>query len=131
MCRRFARVGTSGNGSCWKQSFFKLLFGYAQPTLAYYRGYSLTHSLNAFLQFWPESHRKLRNKVGSLSPTECLVGFETRTFRFWLQRLNPLGHLPSLICHLPSVNRSAKTIHYHHHLHYHHHHYHQLTTGIQ
>ena len=30
----------------------------------------------------------------SLSPVECLVGFELGTFRFLLQRLNPLGHSP-------------------------------------
>ena len=35
-----------------------------------------------------------RSEVGSLSPAERLVGFETRTLRFLLQRLNPLGHSP-------------------------------------
>ena len=31
---------------------------------------------------------------GSLSPAKHLVGFELGTFRFLLQRLNPLGHSP-------------------------------------
>ena len=45
------------------------------------------------LHFRPEGHWKPRNKVGSLSPAERLVGIELGTFRFLLQRLNPLGHL--------------------------------------
>ena len=35
-----------------------------------------------------------RNEVGSLSPAKRLVGFELGTFRFWSQRLNPLGDSP-------------------------------------
>ena len=46
---------------------------------------------NILLQFWPEGLREPRNKAGSLSPTEHLIGFEPETFRFWLHRLNPLG----------------------------------------
>ena len=54
---------------------------------------SLTQVLiTAFVQVRPEGHREPRNKVGSLSPAECLAGFQPRTFWFWLQRLNPLGH---------------------------------------
>ena len=45
-----------------------------------------------FLHFLPESYGEPRSKVGSLSPVERLVGFEPGTFRFLLQRLNPLGH---------------------------------------
>ena len=42
----------------------------------------------------PEGHQEPRSEVGSLSPAEHLVGFEPGTFRFLLQRLNPLGHSP-------------------------------------
>ena len=45
------------------------------------------------LHFRPGGHREPRNEVGSLSPVEHLVGIEPGTFRFSLQRLNPLGHL--------------------------------------
>ena len=45
-----------------------------------------------FLHFLTESYGEPRSKVGSLSPAERLVGFEPGTFRFLLQRLNPLGH---------------------------------------
>ena len=50
--------------------------------------------ITCVLHIWPEGHREPRNKVGSLSPAERLVGFEPGTFRFLLQRLNPLGHSP-------------------------------------
>ena len=53
------------------------------------------HSLDVnqdVLDFRPEGHREPRNKVGSLSPAERLLGFESGTFQFLLQRLNPLGH---------------------------------------
>ena len=46
------------------------------------------------LHFRPEGHREPRSEVGSLSPAECLVEFEPGTFRFLLQRFNPLGHSP-------------------------------------
>ena len=46
------------------------------------------------LYFRPEGHEEPRSDVGSLSPAERLVGFEPGTFRFSLQRLNPLGHSP-------------------------------------
>ena len=32
--------------------------------------------ITAFVQFWPEGHSEPRDKVESLSPAECLVGFE-------------------------------------------------------
>ena len=62
--------------------------------LDHYRGGRLTQPvlIIVFLYNWPESHRASCNKVGSLSPAERLVGLESGTFRFWLQRLNPLGH---------------------------------------
>ena len=49
------------------------------------------------LHFRPEGHQDPRNKVGSLSPAERLVGIELGTFPFLLQRLKPLG------CILPKV----------------------------
>ena len=36
----------------------------------------------AFLQIQPKGHHKAHNKVGSLSPAECLVGFELVTLQF-------------------------------------------------
>ena len=50
-----------------------------------------------FVHIWPEGHGEPHNKVGSLSPAECLVGFEPGAFRFLLQRLNPLGHSPQIL----------------------------------
>ena len=50
--------------------------------------------ITAFLQIRPEGHQEPRNEVQSWSPADRLVGFEPKTFRFWLQRLNPLGHFP-------------------------------------
>ena len=52
------------------------------------------HSPNVnhcLLHFRPKGHWEPRNKVGSLNPAKHLVGFEPGTFRFLLQRLNPLG----------------------------------------
>ena len=65
-----------------------------QPTLGHSQGDTLTNPMliTAFVQVRPESHREPRNEVGSLSTAERLVGFDPGTFRFWLQRLNPLGH---------------------------------------
>ena len=50
--------------------------------------------ITAFLQIRPEGHQEPRNEVQSWSPADRLVGFEPKTFRFWLQRLKPLGHFP-------------------------------------
>ena len=47
--------------------------------------------------FRPEGHREPRNEVGSLGPAERLVEIEQGTFRFLLQRLNPLGHSPHFV----------------------------------
>ena len=52
--------------------------------------------ITAFVHVRPEGHREPRNEVGSLSPAERLAGFEPGTFRFWLQRLNPLGRSPRI-----------------------------------
>ena len=38
--------------------------------------------ITAFLEFWPECHQEPRNVVGSLIPTESLVGFEPPTLQF-------------------------------------------------
>ena len=67
-----------------------------RPSLGYYRGGSLTHPMliACVLHIRPEGRREPRSGVGSLSPAECLVGFEPGTFRFWSQHLNPLGHSP-------------------------------------
>ena len=67
------------------------------PTLGHSRGDSLTNPMLItafFVHIRPEGHREPRNEVGSLSPAERLVGFEPGTFRFIVQRLNPLGHSP-------------------------------------
>ena len=49
------------------------------------------------LHFRLEDHQEPRNEVGSLSLTECLVGFQPGTLRFLLQCLNPLGHIANLL----------------------------------
>ena len=49
--------------------------------------------ITVFLHIWPKGHWEPRNEVESLSADERLGEFETGTFRFWLQHLNPLGHL--------------------------------------
>ena len=35
-----------------------------------------------FLYIWPQGYWEPRNKIGSLSPAERLVGFESWNFRF-------------------------------------------------
>ena len=51
---------------------------------------------HCILHFRPEGHREPRNKVGSLSLAERLVGIEPGTFQFLVQRLNPLIHSPKI-----------------------------------
>ena len=72
--------------------FFNCYLVAPWPALGHYRGDSLTHLMliTAVLHFQPKGHQEPRNKVGSLSPAEHLVGFEPGTFRFLLQCLNPL-----------------------------------------
>ena len=67
--------------------FFELLFGCPmanfEPLL---RGKPHSHDVNHCISYFqPEGHWELRNKVGSLGPAECLVGFELGTFQFLLQ----------------------------------------------
>ena len=50
--------------------------------------------ITAFVQVGPEGHQEPLNEVGSLSPAECLAGFEPGAFQFWLQHVNILGHYP-------------------------------------
>ena len=50
--------------------------------------------ITEFVHIRPKGHEEPHNEVGSLSPPECLAGFEPGTFQFLLQRLNPLGHSP-------------------------------------
>ena len=64
---------------------FELLFGC--PTANYgplLMRQPLTHSMliTFVLRIRPKGHRESRNKVGSLNPTERLVGLEPRTFQF-------------------------------------------------
>ena len=76
--------------------FFTCYLAVPRPALGHSQGDSLTNLMfiTAFVYIPPEGHREPRNEVGSLSPAERLVGFEPGTFRFLLQRLNPLGHSP-------------------------------------
>ena len=62
----------------------------------HYRGGSLTHPMliTCVLHIRPEGQLEPPNEVGFLSQAERLVGSEPRTFRFWSQFLNPLGHSP-------------------------------------
>ena len=67
------------------------------PTLARYRGDSLTHPIlsTVFFSFVrPEGHREPRNEVGSLNPMEHLVGFEPGTFQFYHNALTHWATLP-------------------------------------
>ena len=52
-------------------------------TLGHSQGESLTNPIliTAFVQFQSEGQRKACNEVASLSPAECLVGFESGTLR--------------------------------------------------
>ena len=64
--------------------FFYYYLAAPRPTLGHYRENSLTHpmSMTCVLHIRPDGRREPRSKVGSLSPAECLVGFEPGTFRF-------------------------------------------------
>ena len=82
----------------WIRYFFNCYLATPQPTLAHYWRNSLTHPLliTVFSHIQPKDHEEPQNKVVSLSPDERIVGFEPRTFWFWLQHLNPLRHFPHL-----------------------------------
>ena len=74
---------------CFVLLFFNCYLAVPRPTLGHYWGTaSLTQCNHCVLHFWPEGHREPRNKVGSLSPAKCLMGFEPGTLRFFLQCLN-------------------------------------------
>ena len=74
--------------------FFICYLAAPRPPLGHYHGCSPTRPMviTCVFRIRPEGHRGPCSVVGSLSPAGCLVGFEARTFRFWSQRLNPLGH---------------------------------------
>ena len=78
--------------------FFNCYLSVPLLTLGYSQRESLTNSMliTAFVHIPPEGHQKPCNEVGSLSPAERPAGFEPGTFRFLLQRLNPLGHSPPI-----------------------------------
>ena len=63
-------------------SFFNCYLAVPWPTLGHCRGDSLTNPIliTAFSTFRPEGYQEPHNEVGSLSPTEHLVGFELGTF---------------------------------------------------
>ena len=88
-----------GNNGCGIfVDFLSCYLASPQPTLGYYWGYSLTHPvwITAFLHFRPKDYWMSCNEVGPLSLADCLVGFEWGTFWFWLQLLDPLGHVQAL-----------------------------------
>ena len=64
--------------------FFNCYLAIPQPILGHSQGDSLTSLMliTAFVQVRPKGHQEPCNEVGSLSSTECLVGFEPGTFRF-------------------------------------------------
>ena len=67
--------------------------------------------ITAFVHILPEGYREPRNEVGSVSPVERLVGFESGTFRFFLLRLNPLGHSPQILQRaLPSKKKGTEVV---------------------
>ena len=76
--------------------FFNCYLTVPWPTLGRSQMDSLTNPMliTVFVHIRPDSHRVPRNEVGSLSPAERLADFEPGTFRFLLQRLDPLGHSP-------------------------------------
>ena len=53
---------------------------------------SLTRCSSLRFTYYYKGHQEPRNKVGSQSPTEHLVGFKPGTLWFWMECLNPLGH---------------------------------------
>ena len=65
------------------------------PTFDHSQGDSLTNLvlITSFDRFRPKGYWESCNKFGSLIPAENLVEFKPGTFWFWLQLLNPLGHL--------------------------------------
>ena len=95
------RSGTSYSetvrGKCFFFFFFNCYLAVPQPTLGHSQRDSLTNLIliTVFIYIQPEGNREHYNEVGSLSrPAKHLASFEPGTFRFLLQRFNPLGHSP-------------------------------------
>ena len=95
-CRIGIRIGNFQQYADFFFFFKKLLFGC--PTAKFgplSRGQPYSPDVNhCVLHFRPEGQLEPRNEVGSLSPAKRLVGFALGTFRFLLERLNPLDHSP-------------------------------------
>ena len=80
-----------------KSIFFNCYLAAPWPNLGHSQGDSLTNPMLITAFFHIRVHnREPRNEVGSLSSAEHLACFEPETFRFLLQRLNPLGHSPQI-----------------------------------
>ena len=80
--------------------------------LGHYREDSQPHSPDVnhcVLHFRPENYRESRKEVWTQSPVERLVGFAPATFRFLLQRLNPLGH--SILQLKPATSLKVTLLH--------------------
>ena len=57
------------------------------------------------IYIWPESHRELRNEVGSLKPGRALGGIWTRNLPIQLHHLNPQSQqLPKML----TINNEVK-----------------------
>ena len=94
---------------------FNFYLAAPRPCLGHYRGDSLTHPMliTPFLQFRSEGHREAQSAVWSLSPVECLVGFEPATLRFYTIKTAKAFELwlLDLIIKISSENLKCKTIH--------------------
>ena len=88
----------------WFHTFFKLLFGCPMANF---------EPLLRRQPHWPNVNHCVF-EVGSLSPAECLIGFETGTFWCWLKCLNPLGHSPQIDKNwgMISSDNTYKNIHF-------------------
>ena len=84
-------VETFKNPFC--EYFFNCYLAAPRPFGPLSRGQPHSPDVNhCVLHFRLGGHQEPRSEVRSLSPAVRLVGFEPGTFRFLLQRLNPLGH---------------------------------------
>ena len=81
--------------------FFNCYLAAPRPTLGHYRGDSFNHPMliTAFYIFDPRV-------IGSLV-AERLVRIVPATFRFWLQRLNPLGHIRIWIIYIKILKKNV------------------------
>ena len=74
--------------------FFKLLFGCSKANFVLLlRGQSHSPGVNynAIIKSWPTGHWESLTRLGSAEPSQEPRGFESGTFQFHSQRLNPLG----------------------------------------